>query len=257
MDFLKIKDLVPKSIRKVVWRRILHPLAYFIFYSGNKRYCPVCGKSSRLFLEQKSIIPSRKDARCFYCGSLERHRVLQLFFDKTNFLASSPMVLHVAPEHCFETKFKELLGNKYITADLYSKNVMVKMDITNIEYPDETFDIIICSGVLDVVADDKRALDEFFRVATKHGSLVLVVATTESTLEYSSMMNDEDRLRIFGSKFRLRSYCNQDIMDKLRSAGFNVNIINACDLANDSEIKKMSLVESSGIFRFSIFYCTK
>ncbi|WP_416181183.1 class I SAM-dependent methyltransferase [Chloroflexus sp.] len=35
------------------------------------------------------------------------------------------------------------------------------MDITNIPYPDESFDAILCSHVLEHVPDDRKAMREF------------------------------------------------------------------------------------------------
>ena len=61
----------------------------------------------------------------------------RIFFD-----GKAKKMLHVAPEHCFESKFKEQLGDKYLTADLFSPRAMVKMDITDIQYSDQSFDVI-------------------------------------------------------------------------------------------------------------------
>ena len=38
------------------------------------------------------------------------------------------------------------------------------MDITDIQYPDNTFDVIYCSHVLEHVQDDRKAMAEFYRV---------------------------------------------------------------------------------------------
>ena len=46
-------------------------------------------------------------------------------------------MLHVAPEPALEKLFSKQIGSGYLTADLYNSNVMVKMDITDIQYPDE------------------------------------------------------------------------------------------------------------------------
>ena len=51
---------------------------------------------------------------------------------KTDLFDGTPKkMLHVAPELCFESRFKERLGDGYLTADLYAPGAMVKMDIAN------------------------------------------------------------------------------------------------------------------------------
>ena len=123
-------------------------------YQGNKRYCPICGKTSRKFLPFGN--PIRSDARCIHCNSLERHRSIWIYLkDRTNsFNGLHIEMLHVAPEQIFQRLLSKHIGKGYLTADLYNPEAMVKMDITNIQYPDNTFDVIYCSHVLEHVADD-------------------------------------------------------------------------------------------------------
>jgi hypothetical protein len=69
------------------------------------------------------------------CHALEHHRYVWLFITKfTNLLdGKSKRMLHVAPARCFESKFKQQLGEKYLSTDLYAQNAMVQMDITHID----------------------------------------------------------------------------------------------------------------------------
>src|SRR5437867_11110780 len=78
--------------------RVASGLVFAARYSGTGRWCPVCEKSSRRFA-RFGVVP-RKDARCGFCGSLERHRFVWLFFSRmTNlFDGKERRVLHVAPE---------------------------------------------------------------------------------------------------------------------------------------------------------------
>ena len=63
----------------------------------------------------------------------------------------------------------------YISADLNSPMAMVKMDITNILYEDNSFDVILCSHVLEHVVDDRKAMRELFRVLKIGGVVIWVV----------------------------------------------------------------------------------
>lgn len=91
----------------------------------------------------------REDAQCARCGALERHRLLWLFLqEKTGlFAGTTQKMLHVAPEPCFESILKERLCDNYLTVDLSAPRAMVKMDICDIQYPDQSFDVIYCSHV--------------------------------------------------------------------------------------------------------------
>lgn len=245
-----------KKIKVMSLRYIKHCLKQFIkmvIYHGTSRYCPVCKKQSRKFL-QSGLIP-RADAKCPFCGSLERHRLVWLYFKrKTDLFDGRPkQVLHVAPEPVFENQLKKLLGNKYLTADLYDPTAMVKMDITDIRYPDNTFDVIYCSHVLEHVVDDLRAMREFYRVLKPGGwAILLVPITTKKTFEDPTVTDPKERLKLFGQEDHLRRY-GIDYLERLKNAGFTVNIIKASDFMQDKEIVSMGITEAAG----EIYYCTK
>jgi hypothetical protein len=46
------------------------------------------------------------------------------------------------------------LSAKYLSADICAKKAKIEMDIANIEYPDETFDVIDYSHVLEHILAD-------------------------------------------------------------------------------------------------------
>src|SRR5262245_9010127 len=73
------------------------------------------------------------------------------------------------PSNAFESRLGARLGAGYLTADLLGPHVMERMDMTKISYPDETFDVIYCSHVLEHVEDDMQAMREFHRVLKRSG----------------------------------------------------------------------------------------
>ena len=238
---------MPRGI-KAPLRKLISKAQYY----GNVRYCPVCGKRSNRF-KPYGIVP-REDAQCVHCGSLERHRLLWLFFQKkTDLFAGKSKMLHVAPEPCLESIFMKRLGSSYLTADLFNPNAMVKMDICDIQYPDNSFDAIYCSHVLEHVPDDKQAMREFYRVLKTNGWAILnVPITREKTFEDPSIVDPKERLKAFGQEDHVRCY-GQDYVDRLRDSGFDVEIIKVDDLANSDEVVRMGLTRASG----EIYYCTK
>jgi SAM-dependent methyltransferase len=230
-------------------RDLLRRLAYY----GKRRFCPVCGSSSSRF--ERGGTPPREDALCVHCGALERHRLLWLFLSAKTalFERGSLRMLHVAPERSLEPKFRAQLGDQYLTADLLDPRAMVRMDITAIQYADQTFDAIYCSHVLEHVPDDRRAMREFFRVLKNDGwAILLVPITASATFEDPSITDPQERLRLFGQEDHVRAY-GPDYVERLREAGFTVAITKVADLASAAEAARMGLTSASG----EIYYCTK
>lgn len=224
-----------------------------VSYYGTARVCPVCGKSSRRF-RTFGIVP-REDAQCVHCLALERHRFLWLYLSRnTDIFDGRPKkMLHVAAEQCFETRFRKRLGDSYVTADLKKPRAMVKMDITDIKYPDESFDAIYCSHVLEHVQADKQAMREFYRVLKGDGwAILLVPISAEETFEDPSIVDPQERERVFGQRTHVRRY-GPDYITRLREAGFGVKTTKVSDLVQQDEVVRMGLTPASG----EIYYCTK
>jgi ubiquinone/menaquinone biosynthesis C-methylase UbiE len=130
---------------------------------------------------------------------------------------------------------------------------MIRIDITDIQYPNETFDVIYCSHVLEHVSDDKRAIRKFYRVLKTGGwAILLVPITANKTFEDASITKPSERLKIFGQKDHVRRY-GPDYVERLRGAGFNVKVTKALDFLQKDEIKLMGITSVAG----NIYYCTK
>ena len=242
-----LPDWLKQFLRKAKRGLLLLP------YLGTGRHCPVCGKSSSRFRTFGAI--PRKDAKCPHCGALERHRLLWHFLrERTSLFDGNPKtMLHVAPEPCLESRLRSALGDQYLTADLFNPRAMVKMDITDIKYSDESFDVIYCSHVLEHVLDDAKAMREFHRVLKADGwAILLVPITSEKTFEDASVVSPEERLRVFGQEDHVRRY-GPDYVDRLRSAGFGVDVFETSDLVDACDAERMGLTKASG----RIYFCTK
>jgi ubiquinone/menaquinone biosynthesis C-methylase UbiE len=130
---------------------------------------------------------------------------------------------------------------------------MMTMDITDIQYEDQSFDVIYCSHVLEHVQNDKKALRELFRVLKNDGwAILLVPITSETTVEDPSIVDPIERLRAFGQEDHVRKY-GRDYVDRLREAGFTVEITKVDDLVCADEVVRMGLTPASG----EVYHCTK
>lgn len=219
-----------------------------LWYHGEGQWCPVCGQSSRKF-RRGGTFP-RENAKCAHCGALERHRLVWLYFERcTDLFDGRPKrVLHIAPEQCFEGRLRARLGAGYLTADLYDPHVMERMDITGIQYPDETFDVVYCSHVLEHVADDLQAMREFRRVLKRSGWAVLLVPiTADRTFEDPTVVRPSDRLRVFGQEDHVRRY-GPDYVDRLRLAGFQVQVTQAADVIQAHEAPRLRIAGAGDIY---------
>jgi SAM-dependent methyltransferase len=193
------------------------------FYYGNKVECPVCGGRFRKFLPYGYNMV-RENALCPRCLSLERHRLLWLYLkNRTGFFSEKLKVLHVAPEQCFHKLFRNMGNLTYITADLESPLADVKLDIQEMPFGADEFDVVICNHVLEHVPDDKKAMREIYRVLKKGGFALLQVPANyeNNTYEDPSITDPADRERHFRQKDHYRLY-GRDYADRLAEAGFIV-----------------------------------
>ncbi len=125
---------------------------------------------------------------------------------------------------------------------------MVEMDITNIRYPDRSFDLIICSHVLEHIQDDKKAISELYRVLKDDGmAVILVPILTQKTFEDPSITDPEERLKTFGECLHVR-LCGKDYIDRIRDAGFHVETVTPETFLSDKEIVKFGAMMGERIF---------
>jgi SAM-dependent methyltransferase len=216
--------------------------------AGWTYYCPICRSELRR-LRPFGVIP-RPNAQCPACGSLERHRLVWMFFKhKTNLFDGSPKrMLHVAPEPMLEKQLRCLPGLTYLTTDLRNTGVTVRMDITSIAHEDDTFDVIYCSHVFEHVSDDRQAMRELYRVLRPTGWAVLQVPITAAkTFEDPSVQTPEERERVFGQCDHVRRY-GPDYQDRLKEARFEVACFTAEAIVGSQQIDRMGIREDEPIF---------
>ena len=215
-------------------------------------YCPVCQHSAKRFLPYGD--PPRAFAKCPTCGSLERHRLDWLLFEKhTDLFSGKPLrMLHVAPEAFLAERFKALPNLDYLSADLYGRQAMVAMDITQINYPDNSFSVIYCSHVLEHVEEDRRAIQEFFRVLKPGGwALLQVPITVQKTYEDPSIRDPEERHKHFGQRDHVRR-CGPDYIERMREAGFDAQSLRATDLVTTEDCIRLGFQPDR-----LLFFCIK
>lgn len=243
-----IKSLISWALRTIP-RKYLQLFSHFVlrimslFYRGNKVECPICEAQFRKFLPYGR--ESRENALCPSCLALERHRLLWLFLKRnTEFFEAPLKMLHVAPELCYIDRFEALKNLDYTTADIESPLAKVKMDIHDIPFEANSFDVIFCNHVLEHVRDDHLALTEMLRVLRPGGWAILQIPIfhpwRSETYEDSSITDPKEREIAFGQDDHVRMY-GQDYPNKIRQAGFDVSEVDLLQQLKPVEIERFAL----------------
>ena len=215
-------------------------------FIGEQHCCPICDSNLRTFL----ALQRPYHAWCPVCRSLQRHRLVWLYLNrKTDLFDKTPKrMLHFAPEPALMEAVSSQSYIDYLTADLYDLNAMVAMDISNIQYPDASFDVIYCSHVLEHVPDDRLAMQELRRVIKDDGWAVIIVPiVSDVTIEDPTVSDPLERERLFGQVDHVRVY-GPDVEDRLMDAGFQVTRTSTLDVATDEEAQYFGLDLNDKIF---------
>lgn len=212
---------LPVPVRQLVkaGRRGIKPLAF----RGSAVECPLCERTFSRF----ASFNGRDNARCPSCESLERHRMMWLFFQsRTDLFTGRSRVLHIAPEWQLERWLRARSDLDYVTADLLRKDVDLRLDVTRPELPDESFDVVLCSHVLEHVDDDRLAMRELRRITKSSGWAILTAPVSPEmpdTYEDWTITSEAGRLAAFGQEDHVRVY-GRTFPDLLRAEGWKVDV---------------------------------
>ena len=248
-------SLIPALAIVVIFSFLLrYTKFYYAYYSfmsaflfrektGNV-YCPCCGKHFREFKDERfyddperfdpdTFRKERQDVICDFCRSAPRHRIIAQWAQKNAGLLKDAKILYFAPELSMMLWFRRN-GIRVRTADLFEKRADLKLDLTAIDLPPESEDVIFCNHVLEHVSDHLTALSELYRVLRKGGRLIISFPIDErldGTREDKNA-KPEDKIKLFGQNDHLRLF-GQDCTKMLEDAGFEVGTIDLSGMPED------------------------
>ena len=217
-------------------------------HRGDAVLCPVCEHGFDAFKDDWN----RHDALCWRCGSHERHRAQWLLLrSRPQLLRDARSLLHFSPEWCLSRRLRKLPGLRYVTTDLdTSQPADLRLDITALDLPDSSFDAVLCSHVLEHVPDAARAMAELRRITAPGGFCLVMVPLDlgrSTTYEDPSIIAPEDRRREYLQYDHVRLYA-PDIADRLRAAGFAVEVVDMHAELGEQAVARRRLLASDLIF---------
>ena len=214
------RKAVPTRVRGAL--KALMRIVQLRRHAGDRVVCPVCDGHFLSFMTRHG----HRNAQCPGCRSLVRHRALWLYLRDVLRVGEKPMrLLHLAPERGIEQRLRALPTVDYVTADLDAALAAERVDVVSMPYPDASFDLVLCSHVLEHVPDDRRAIGELYRVLRPGRSAIVVVPVrteqTEEFLDPSPTPAYPDGYLRVGAHDHVREI-GSDYPERLREAGFEV-----------------------------------
>ena len=258
-----IKRIIPRRYHSKILFSYNYLCSLLLF--GFKYKCIFCNGHFRKLLPiglkndvaMNLIGGGYRHSLCPRCLSIDRERLIYWYIvNKTNILNLDKIInlLHVAPERNLQKILKSFSHIEYISGDLNpSTDCDIKLDITDMNFEDNFFDLIICSHVLEHIIDDRKAMHELFRVLKPKGIAILQVPISnkkEKTFENFTIVSPEDREKYFGQKDHVRIY-GKDYKKRLESIGFSVYIY---DIKKDLDLKA---IKRFGINPEEVIYICK
>ena len=246
------RRFLTEESREAIRRWGYQSMAPFLW--GRGVVCPICKGHFRRF---RIYVEGGLDhsIMCPWCLSLERHRLLWLYLQQhTDIFAKNLSLLHIAPEYFPAKEFTASANIRYVPAGLRAPYIKVELDILQIPFPDNCFEVVICYHVLDRILDDVQAMREMHRVL-KPGGLVFpqspIDDRRDTTFEDPTCVTPEDRERLFGKSYHVRIY-GLDFKDRLAEAGFSVRLDHFVDTLSPETIERYGLT-GEGV----LYICTK
>ncbi len=187
-------------------------------YKGSKYQCNICQQKLSKFVSLNN-----GQALCPKCGCLPRTRRLFAEIEGLENL-SSKSVLHFSPPKSLRNKLSKTTLKSYTTTDYEGEfDADKKLNIENIEEPDNQYDIIICYHVLEHITKDQLAMYELFRILKPNGTCYIQTPfKTGGIYEDYTIKSKEERLKHFGQDDHVRIYSVNGLIERLEKAGFLV-----------------------------------
>lgn len=252
----KLRSLIEKAVNEI--------------FSDEKDpcLCTVCGKTSLQFTPH----PSHRELMrshgydveadkaetcnlsrylCPFCGACDRERLYAKYLaEQLKGREKKARLLDIAPAKALSAFIKKELPVEYVSADLLVKGVNYNLDISDMHvFEDESFDVFICSHVLEHVRDDRKAISELCRILKKDGFGILMVPIdlNQKEIEENPDADLAERWSHFGQDDHIRKYSKQGFLQRVREGGFEVSQLGA-DYFGAETLERLGLSDTSVLY---------
>jgi SAM-dependent methyltransferase len=193
--------------------------------SKNRHECNVCGwKGKQFYAFWNEMCREKDQTLCPKCKSCVYQRNLVKYLQENCDPNKYYDVMECSP-HSSDPVGAVLKNMNYVSIDIVNGRAMFQMDLTDMQFYTESFDLVICSAVLEHVKDDVKALKEIYRVLRRGGRAII-----EIPIGYYKDMLGHHTVEFKGMPFyeHRRSY-GTDFIDKMNGAGFKTSLIKCRD----------------------------
>ena len=188
--------------------------------------CNICGYESEYeFLPYKTRNTNTKQ-KCPNCYALKRTRLLYYVLEHyTDYLKHDDIrILQTSPTTSLYKRFKSQYHDNYTSSDIQQMpQVDEIINLEEIPYPDNTFDLILSKHVLEHVPDYPKALREIYRVLKPGGKIIFLIPSLDipKTFECPQINTPELRSRYYRQFDHLRYFGIENVYKDLEDTGFD------------------------------------
>lgn len=226
--------------------------------------CTFCGKrfhrykvhgyASELADNHHLTCMGYRRARCPYCNSKDKER--WLWYVLENYTPVSTLlgrVMHFAPEEPIRRRILDNCNIEYYSGDLKPGIADLVVDMTQMQFENSFFDLIIASMVMEHIPEEEKALHELYRTCKNGGKIVLTVPQCidiDCTIEDLRITDPQIRNRLYGQEDHVRLY-GLDYPDRFRKLAFqncDIQFVRPMDLFDEFQIASMGIQKDYGVF---------